>query len=94
MEKRIIEVCCYNKIEQWRDRKLAEDFYFQGAMECDGAERDRYLDIYSQLHYGSFECCDDSQDTFKMCKLAGRYSKFPNGTSIRDLFGEIEFPIS
>lgn len=93
MSERVIEICCSRSIEQWRSRELAMDFYLQGAMECEGSESERYLNIYSQLKYGSFECCDEDESIFNLCKIARRYMKFPNGTSVRDLFGKVEFPV-
>lgn len=93
MDERVIEICCGNQIEQWRSRDLAMGFYLEGAMACDGSESERYMNIYSQLMHGSYECCDTDSETFLLCKIAKFYRKFPNGTPIRDLYGKIEFPL-
>ena len=46
-----VEVTCYGKTKVWR-RQEAMDFFLQGALECDGAESERYLAIYGRLRAG------------------------------------------
>lgn len=47
-----ITVTCYGKKQEWASRQEAIDFYLQGVMACDGAERERYLEIYLRLSMG------------------------------------------
>lgn len=46
-----ITIVCYGQTETHsrRDRKKLAEYYLQGAMECEGSESQRYLDIYSAL---------------------------------------------
>lgn len=55
----MITVVCYRKEKKWESRKAALDFYLQGLLACDGAERDRYASIYMQLLSGCDYCTDE-----------------------------------
>ena len=54
-----IKVICYGKTELWEDRNEAMQEYYEGAMVCEGSERDRYLTVYSQLAEGKMLCTDE-----------------------------------
>ncbi len=56
----IVTITCYNKTEK-KVRREAIAFYFEGMMCCDGAERERYTNIYEKLMLGYMEC-DDSDN--------------------------------
>ena len=47
--KDAVVVVCYNEAELWGSRKDAMSFYMQGIYACDGAERERYENIYFDL---------------------------------------------
>lgn len=50
---------CYDKVEKWKTRQEAEDFYLKAMSMSDGSERQRYCEIYSQLKMGFAVCRDD-----------------------------------
>ena len=56
-----VVVICYGEEEFWGDRNEAIKFYLEGMMACEGAERDRYTNIYCQLIDG-FKVCNDKFD--------------------------------
>lgn len=51
-------VICYGEEEFWGDRAEAIAFYLEGMMACEGAEKDRYTNIYLQLIEGCEVCKD------------------------------------
>ena len=55
-----IIVVCYGKAEIWEDREKAKEFYFDCMMNSEGAERDRYVNIYMQLCQGFVNCIDEA----------------------------------
>ena len=56
MEK--IKVTCYGKTQEWDSREEAQEFYLLGILNTDGSEKNRYIEIYSQLCAGCMECSD------------------------------------
>lgn len=52
-----VTVKCYGN-EKKMKRSDAIDFYLEGAIMCEGAERDRYFNIYIDLIFGEMCCCD------------------------------------
>ena len=54
----LVVVTCYGKSEV-RERSEAIAFFFEGMACCDGAERERYTDIYIQLVDGAKEASDE-----------------------------------
>ena len=50
-------IYCYGRLERMT-RKEAIDKYFEGMMECDGSEAERYKRIYCQLMLGSKKVTD------------------------------------
>lgn len=59
MLKEKIKITCYGKTEYWDDREKAKAFYLECMMYSEGAERDRYVNIYTQLCLGNTECYDE-----------------------------------
>lgn len=57
-DKNPIKTYCYGKLHEFPSIKKAMDFYFEGMGACEGAERDRYLDIYSKLACNEEPFCD------------------------------------
>ena len=49
---------CYGKEEKWHDRRQAMEHFIEGMMCCEGAERERYTRIYTQLASGLTYCTD------------------------------------
>ena len=49
MAKEKIQIKCYGKTEQWDSREAAINYYYEGMIETDGSERERYTSIYLQL---------------------------------------------
>lgn len=60
--KEKIEVTCYGEKEIWYDREKAIRFYLQAIAGSDGAERDRYTNIYLDLMTGKNECFDEEPE--------------------------------
>ena len=60
MAKKMIEIVCYNRIEKWHSRKNALRFFRDCARNCEGAERDRYIEIVWDLEDGLIRCHDKS----------------------------------
>lgn len=56
MKERVM-IYCYGRLERMT-RKEAIDKYFEGMMECDGSEAERYKRIYCQLMLGSKKVTD------------------------------------
>lgn len=56
----VVTITCYNQTEQ-KTRREALAFYFEAMMCCEGAERERYTNIYQKLMLGKMEC-DDSDN--------------------------------
>lgn len=46
-------VVCYNHCEVWQSRAMASEFYLEGMYACDGAERERYTNVFLDLMSGS-----------------------------------------
>ena len=60
MAKNMIEIVCYNRIEKWHTRKNALRFFRDCARNCEGAERDRYINIVWDLEDKKTICHDGS----------------------------------
>lgn len=57
-----VTITCYNDTKVWDSRQDAIRFYLEGMSACEGAERNRYTNIYLQLLEGKTVCkdiCDD-----------------------------------
>ena len=53
-------VCnCYGKEQEFTSRKKAMDFFLDCMMNSEGAERDRYTNIYLDLQEGKTYCTDN-----------------------------------
>ena len=53
-----VRVTCYGQTKVW-ERKDAINFFLEGMMWCEGAEQERYADIYIQLIDGAKEASDE-----------------------------------
>lgn len=54
----LVVVTCYGKTKTW-ERSEAMAFFLEGMMWSEGAEEERYADIYSQLAAGATIARDD-----------------------------------
>jgi hypothetical protein len=59
MASRKVAVICYGQRREFPSRKKAMDFFKEGILCCDGAERDRYVSIYFQLEAGATLATDE-----------------------------------
>ena len=57
-----VTITCYGSTEVWDSRADAMKFYLEGMTACEGAERDRYTNIYLQLLEGRTVCEDIPDD--------------------------------
>ena len=57
-----VTITCYGSTEVWDSRAEAMKFYLEGMTACEGAERDRYTNIYLQLLEGRTVCEDIADD--------------------------------
>lgn len=53
-----VKITCYGQTKVWDDRQEAIKFFSEGIVACEGAERNRYVNIYMQLVSGCTECED------------------------------------
>ena len=59
-----VTVICYGESKVWDSRAEAIKFYLEGMTACEGAEHDRYTNIYLALLEGCDVCkdrCDDDE---------------------------------
>ena len=57
-----VTVICYGESKVWDSRADAIKFYLEGMTACEGAERDRYTNIYLDLLEGCDICKDKYED--------------------------------
>ena len=91
MDKKIV-VICYNQIETWNDRQMAMDFYEDCARNCEGCERERYLNIYWDLKDGEDYASDHCSMPWHYLDIMGRHIKTTAPDGSRDFGGKIWFP--
>ena len=53
-----VTTICYGQEQEWDDRWKAIDFFREGVMACDGAEKEHYTNILMKLLAGETECSD------------------------------------
>lgn len=56
-----VTVICYRQKEYWESREAALDFYMEGVRCCDGAERERYMNVVLDIMDG-LDVCTDGRD--------------------------------
>ena len=66
-----IIIVCYNRIERWHSRKNALRFFRECARNCEGAERDRYINIVWDLEDKKTLCHDGSSWNYETVKRNG-----------------------
>ena len=82
MARNFIKVVCYNQIENWHTRKNALKFFRECARNCEGAERDRYINIVWDLEDKKTICHDGVSLPYNVLERAGIIYKTtaPDGT--------------
>ena len=55
-----VTTVCYGKVQEWDDRSEARNFFLNAMMNSEGAERERYANIYFGIIRGQ-ACCTDSE---------------------------------
>ena len=53
-------VVCGGRLQLWKDYRDATKFYLEGAMSCEGSEKERYNTIFSMLYNQSMKFGDGS----------------------------------
>ncbi len=57
-----VTTVCYGEKKVWDSRKDAADFFLQAIAGTEGAECERYTNIYTKLISGLEVCSDDADD--------------------------------
>ena len=57
-----VKTVCYGKVQEWDDRSEARNFFLNAMMNSEGAERERYANIYFGLVRGQDYCTDAETD--------------------------------
>ena len=52
---------CYGKVQERDDRSEARKFFLEAMMNTEGAERERYANVYFGI-IGGLDFCTDSDD--------------------------------
>lgn len=52
----------YGKAQEWDDRSDARNFFLNAMMNSEGAERERYANIYFGIVRGQGYCTDSETD--------------------------------
>lgn len=57
-----VTTVCYGKVQEWEDRSEARNFFLNAMMNSEGAERERYANIYFGIVRGQCYCTDSETD--------------------------------
>ena len=57
-----VTTVCYGKVQEWDDRSEARNFFLNAMMNSEGAERERYANIYFGIVRGQDFCTDTGTD--------------------------------
>ena len=57
-----VTTVCYGKVQEWDDRSEARNFFLNAMMNSEGAERERYANIYFGIVRGQDYCTDSEAD--------------------------------
>ena len=57
-----VTTVCYGKVQEWDDRIEARNFFLNAMMNSEGAERERYANIYFGIVRGQDYCTDSEID--------------------------------
>ena len=56
-----VTTVCYGKVQERDDRSEARKFFLEAMMNTEGAERERYANVYFVI-IGGLDFCTDSDD--------------------------------
>ena len=56
-----VTTVCYGKVQEWEERSEARKFFLEAMMNTEGAERERYANVYFGIIKG-LDFCTDSDD--------------------------------
>lgn len=56
-----VTTVCYGKVQEWEGRSKARKFFLEAMMNTEGAERERYTNVYFGIIKG-LDFCTDSDD--------------------------------
>ena len=57
-----VTTVCYGKVQEWDDRIEARNFFLNAMMNSEGAERERYANIYFGIVRFQDYCTDSDTD--------------------------------
>ena len=57
-----VTTICYKSVEVWDSRQEAQESFHEAICGSEGAERERYLNVYTKLIMGLEVCGDDADD--------------------------------
>ena len=57
-----ITTVCYEEVREWDERAVARNHFFEAMMNSDGAERERYSNVYFKIIRGFDYCTDSDSD--------------------------------
>ena len=57
-----VTTVCYGKVQEWDDRSEARNFFLNAMMNSEGAERERYANVYFGIIQGLDFCTDSETD--------------------------------
>ena len=55
----MVTTICYGKEKNWERRSDAVEFFMASVISCDGAERERYLNVLVDLELMKDVCTDE-----------------------------------
>ena len=53
-----VTTVCYGKVQEWENRSEARKVFLEAMMNTDGAERERYSNVYYRIIRGLDYCTD------------------------------------
>ncbi len=57
-----ITTVCYEEVREWDERTEARSYFLEAMMNSDGAERERYSNVYLKIIRGLDYCTDSDSD--------------------------------
>ena len=63
-----IKTMCYGELKKFKTAEQAKNFYLECMMCSEGAEQNRYVQIYTQLCDG-LKYCSDEEDDYNILRL-------------------------
>lgn len=57
-----ITTVCYGEVREWDERAEARNHFLEAMMNSDGAERERYSNVYFKIIRGFDYCTDSDSD--------------------------------